>query len=275
MECGLQTHTPHSIMNAPIGILDSGLGGLSVLNEVREILPSESIIYFGDSAWCPYGARHADEIQRRVFEITDFLIEQGCKMIVIACNSATIAAVEALRATYPIPFVGMEPGVKPAVTLTQTGIVGVLATEASLAGEKFHRLVSNHANGIKVITRPCPNFVKLVEAGELSGNRARGIVEEETLPLIGSGADVLVLGCTHYPFLRPLIEEVAGPDIQVVDTGAAVAQHVANLLPNASGSASPQYQIYTSGDLDILKRLLPTLCPGIQANLTSSHQLNP
>lgn len=254
-------------MTSPIGILDSGLGGLSVLNEVRKALPNESIIYFGDSAWCPYGARHADEIQRRVFTVTDFLIDQGCKLIIVACNSATIAAVEALRATYPLPFVGMEPGVKPAAALTKTGTVGVLATEASLAGEKFHRLVSNHAQGIKVITRPCPNFVELVESGELTGHRARGIVEEETLPLIEAGADVLVLGCTHYPFLRPLIEETAGSHIDIIDTGAAVAKHAANLLPKSSGSASPQCTIHTSGDLDHLKKILPTLCPGLNASL--------
>ena len=254
-------------MNSPIGILDSGLGGLSILNEIRAVLPNESIIYFGDSAWCPYGARHADEIQRRVFAVTDFLIEQGCKMIVIACNSATISAVEALRAAYPIPFVGMEPGVKPAAALTETGTVGVLATEASLAGEKFHRLVSNHADGIKVITRPCPNFVKLVEAGELTGPRARGIIEEEVLPLIDAGADVLALGCTHYPFLRPLIEDVVGPDVQIIDTGAAVAQRAASLLPNSSGSASPRHHIYTSGDLNHLKKVLPSLCVDLDASL--------
>ena len=149
----------------PIGILDSGIGGLSVLNEIRKTLPNESIIYFGDSAWCPYGARDADEIQRRVFAVTDFLLSKNCKLIVIACNSATIAAVEALRASYPVPFVGMEPGIKPAAAITQTGTVGVLATEASLAGKKFHRLVDDHGSGVTIITRPCPDFVELVESG--------------------------------------------------------------------------------------------------------------
>ena len=259
-------------MNYSIGILDSGLGGLSVLNEIHRILPNESLIYFGDSAWCPYGARDADEIQRRVFAVTDFLIDQGCKLIVVACNSATIAAVEALRATYPIPFVGMEPGVKPAAAHTKTGTIGVLATEASLAGEKFHRLVSNLGDGVKVITRPCPHFVQLVEAGELSGPRAHGIVEEEILPLIEAGADVLVLGCTHYPFLRPLIEEVAGSGVEIIDTGFAVAQQVAKLIPNNSGngtprSAAPVTHIYTSGNLDHITGILPTLCPELEASL--------
>jgi len=257
-------------MNHPIGILDSGLGGLSVLNEIRALMPSEDVIYFGDSAWCPYGPRHPEEIQRRVFAITDYLLEQRCKLIVIACNSATIAAVEALRATYPIPFVGMEPAVKPAASLTKTGTVGVLATEASIAGEKFHSLLATHAQGVKVITRPCPNFVNLVEKGELDTPRARKIVEEETLPLIEAGADVLVLGCTHYPFLRPLIEEVAGPRIQILDTGAAVAKHVEEILPpqhqNTTGTAS--YQIITTGKLSLLESIFPKLCPDIHGVLS-------
>ena len=251
-------------MSAPIGILDSGLGGLSILNEVRQSLPNESVIYFGDSAWCPYGAKEAHEIQQRVFKVTDFLIEQGCKLIVVACNSATIAAVEALRATYPLPFVGMEPGVKPAAAITKTGTIGVLATEASLAGEKFHRLLSSHANGITVITRPCPSFVTLVESGELSGPHAQRLVEKEVTPLIEAGADTLVLGCSHYPFLRPLIEATAGPNIKILDTGAAVTKHIASLItPHTNGQAT--YQIYTSGDLSQLQKSLPSLCPNLEA----------
>jgi glutamate racemase len=259
-------------MNHPIGILDSGLGGLSVLNEIRALMPGEDLIYFGDSAWCPYGPRHPEEIQRRVFTITDYLLEQHCKLIVIACNSATIAAIEALRATYPVPFVGMEPAVKPAAALTQSGTVGVLATEASLAGEKFHRLLNTHAQGVKVITRPCPNFVDLVEKGDLDSSTARGIVEEETLPLIEAGADVLVLGCTHYPFLRPLIEDVAGPHIKILDTGAAVASHVAQLLHNTTepDTGSTSYQIITTGKLSTLETVFPKLCPNINATLTQS-----
>ncbi|MGB0774954.1 MAG: glutamate racemase [Akkermansiaceae bacterium] len=259
-------------MSTAIGILDSGLGGLSVLNEIQKALPHESVVYYGDSAWCPYGARDADEIQRRVFAVTDFLLEQGCKLIVIACNSATIAAVEALRATYPVPFVGMEPGVKPAAALTRSGTVGVLATEASLAGEKFHRLVSDHADGVKVITRPCPNFVQLVESGELDTPRARKIVEEETLPLTEAGADVLVLGCTHYPFLRPMIEKVVGNDVGIVDTGEAVAQRVACLCQNGTSTSPPHYQIHTSGDLAQLTSLFPTLCPHIDIDAVQLHQ---
>ncbi len=261
-------------MTSPIGILDSGLGGLSVFNEVRKLMPDESILYFGDSAWCPYGARDAVEIQRRVFKVTDFLLEQGCKIIVIACNSATISAVEALRASYPLPFIGMEPGVKPAATMTQTGTIGVLATQASLAGEKFHRLVSTHGEGLRIITRPCPQFVNLVEEGEIDSLRAQEIVKQETLPLIDAGADVLVLGCTHYPFLRPLIQKVAGPDIKILDTGAAVARHTKSLLENQQPpSSEATHQIFTTGSLSKLQNLFPILCPDTPTEQVKLSQL--
>ena len=228
----------------PIGILDSGIGGLSVLNEIRKTLPNEPIIYFGDSAWCPYGARDADEIQRRVFAVTDFLLSKNCKLIVIACNSATIAAVEALRASYPVPFVGMEPG-----------------------GKKFHRLVDDHGSGVTIITRPCPDFVELVESGDFDSPRARAIVEEEVLPLIAANADILVLGCSHFPFLRPLIEDVAGPKVTVMDTGMAVAQRVNHFIPGDIVAPPPSYEIFTSGDLSHLKKQFPILCPNLKVSL--------
>lgn len=250
--------------HSPIGILDSGLGGLSVLNEIKTLLPEEDIIYFGDSAWCPYGARPAADIQQRVFTITDFLIEQHCKLIVIACNSATINAVEALRANYPLPFVGMEPGVKPAATHTKNGTIGILATEASLAGERFHRLIDKHSKDIKIITRPAPSFVELVEKGDLSSDHARRIIEQETAPLIAAGADTLVLGCTHYPFLRDLIQEIVGEHITILDTGAAVARQVTNLTPPQPSRNQPaSCTIYSTGDIQHTKALFPTLCPEI------------
>jgi len=259
-------------MTSPIGILDSGLGGLSIFNEVRKVMPDEPIVYFGDSAWCPYGTREADEIQRRVFAVTDYLLDQGCKLIIIACNSATIHAVEAARAAYPVPFVGMEPGIKPAAALTKTGTVGVLATEASLAGEKFHKLLSAHSNGLRIITRPCPSFVEIVELGELEGAKARAIVEEETRPLTDAGADVLVLGCTHYHFLKPLIKDVVGSDVEILDTGAAVARHAQSLVENPSSTPEPSHQIFTTGNLSNLEQLFPKLCPDTPlAQVTFSH----
>lgn len=261
-------HPLPSEPSSPIGILDSGLGGLSVLNEIRALMPDEDIIYVGDSAWCPYGARSADEIQKRVFTITDFLLEKGCKLIVIACNSATINAVEALRAAYPLPFVGMEPGVKPAVAITKSGTIGILATEASLAGEKFHRLVDTHSRDIKVITRPAPRFVELVEKGELNGEHAHRIVKEETTPLIEAGADTIVLGCTHYPFLKPLIQSIAGDHIQILDTGAAVAKQTSSIIsrqekPLTQTSSQASYHIYTTADLKHAQQVFPDLCPDV------------
>ena len=256
---------------APIGIIDSGLGGLTVLREIRALLPGESLIYIGDSAWCPYGARPAAEIQARVFQLTDHLLERGVKLVVLACNSATIAAVEALRASYPVPFAGMEPAVKPAAVASRSGVVGVMATEASLAGEKFHRLINDHAGGIRIITLPCPGLVELVERGELSGDQAARVVNGYVRPLLGAGADVLVLGCTHYPFLRPLIESAAGPDVSVIDTGAAVARRVRQLLEPDTLAAMPEseYEIarvkppelWTTGDPSHWQRIMPALAP--------------
>lgn len=215
---------------APIGVFDSGVGGISVLREIRTLLPQEDLVYFADSGHCPYGAKSREAIVERAVAITELLLARDAKLIVVACNTATIAAVEHLRANYPVPFVGMEPAVKPAVAATRTGVVGVLATGAALAGEKFHRLLAEHAGGVRMITQPCPGLVEQVEAGELDGPRTRALIEAYTAPLLAQGADVLVLGCTHYPFLAPLIREVVGPGIRLLDTGAAVARQVRRVL---------------------------------------------
>lgn len=217
-------------MGGPIGIFDSGLGGLSVLRELRRALPSEEFLYYADRAHCPYGGKPQAQIQARAVAITEELLEAGAKLIVVACNTATIAAVEYLRANYPVPFVGMEPAVKPACALTGSGVVGVLATGAALGGDKFHRLVAQHSAGVRVITQPCPGLVECVEACDLDGPRPRALLERYLEPLRAAGADVLVLGCTHYPFLRPLIESLAGTQVQVLDTGAAVARQVQRVL---------------------------------------------
>jgi len=259
-----------------IGMLDSGVGGFSVLREVLAALPGHPIHYVADNAWCPYGNKPPHEIRARVLRIADHLIEAGAGMIVVACNSATIHAVELLRDTYPLPFVGMEPAVKPAAEMTETGIVGVLATEASIAGEKFHRLVTNHANGVRVITRPCPRFVELVEEGILEGPMVEAIVRAEVQPLLDQGADVLVLGCTHYPFLRPVMETMVPSSVSIVDTGGAVTRRVLRLLgSNARTSrendAAPSLMLQTTGDLDHLTRLLPILLPKLPREVAPRH----
>ncbi|MGQ0621183.1 MAG: glutamate racemase [Panacagrimonas sp.] len=233
-------------MDGPIGVFDSGVGGLSVLRELRRELPQERFLYYADSGHCPYGGKSPSEIQSRAIAITGELIEAGAKLIVVACNTATIAAVEHLRAHYPVPFVGMEPAVKPACALTKTGVVAVLATGAALGGEKFHRLVDRHAQGVKVITQPCPGLVECVEMGDLDGARPQLLVEHYLAPLRAADADVFVLGCTHYPFLRRLIEKRAGEGSTVLDTAAAVARHVRRVLTREGLNGDPGF----SGDFD-------------------------
>jgi glutamate racemase len=253
--------------DAPVGVFDSGIGGISVLREIRQLLPGERFEYYADSGHCPYGGKPREAIVERAVAITEFLLARGAKLIVVACNTATIAAVEHLRATYPVPFVAMEPAVKPAVAATRTGVVGVLATGAALAGEKFHRLVAAHAQGVRVITQPCPGWVEQVEAGDLDGDRTRALIERDTSVLLAQGADVLVLGCTHYPFLRPLIQQLAGPEVQLLDTGAAVARQVRRVLERegllraAADSTTGNVAWHSSGDPAMFERLHAQLLP--------------
>jgi len=240
------------MQDSPIGILDSGLGGLSVLREIHALLPGESLHYVGDSAWCPYGPKPVADIRARVFALTDHLLALGVKLIVVACNSATIAAVESLRAAYPIPFTGMEPAVKPAAERTRTRHVGVIATEATFQGELFAALLDRYGAQVTVHTQVCPDLVPLVEAGELDSKRARQAVKNYLAPLLAAGIDELVLGCTHYPFLRPLIEQIAGPTVEIIDPAPAVARQTQRVIGETGQTAptavSPQHRIYTTGD---------------------------
>jgi len=249
-----------------IGILDSGVGGLSVLREISQRLPRHPIVYVGDSAWCPYGNKPYEEIIARCRKICDFLIAQGAEVIVIACNSATIAAVETLRMEYPVPFVGMEPGVKPAAQKSQSGIIGVLATEASLKGEKFKRLVLAHAQELILHTEACPKFVTLVEQGVLDGPEVQAAITEYTDPMLQKGADVLILGCTHYPFLTQALRKQLPETITLIDTGEAVARQTESFLEHQTEGP---IRIYSTGPLDTLDRLLPILCPELTATTHS------
>jgi glutamate racemase len=244
-----------------IGVLDSGLGGLSVLREIRALLPSQAITYIGDNAWCPYGNKSFPEIRERTFALSDFLIAQGAEVIVIACNSATIVAIEALRAQYPIPFIGMEPGVKPAAALTKTGTIGVLATEASLRGDKFHHLVARHAQDIRVITQPCPKFVELVEQGILTGPEVDAAIDEYTSAMLAADADILILGCTHYPFLLPALKARLPDHIRFIDTGDAIARRVEQ--QNLSNSSESQIKLLTTGHPKKIADLARSLTPNL------------
>lgn len=220
--------------DAPVGVFDSGLGGLSVLRHVRDALPAENVLYVADSGHAPYGERSADWIRARSTALCGFLLERRAKAILIACNTATAAAAQALRERWPgLPVVAMEPAVKPAAAATRSGIVGVLATTGTLASSRFAALLDTFGRDIRVVTRPGTGLVEAVERGDFDSAATRALVASHVEPLLAEGADVIVLGCTHYPFLRPLIEQAAGPSVRVIDTGAAVARQLARTLDNA------------------------------------------
>ena len=210
----------------PVGIFDSGVGGLSVLEAVRHELPAENLIYVADSAHVPYAEQPRALIEQRAMSIARFLVREGAKAVVVACNTATGMVIETLRSRVALPIVGIEPAVKPAAAETKTGVVGVLATPQTLASSKFSRLLAQHAAGVDVLLQACPGLAEQVERGKLSGDATCSLVEAYVRPLLDRGADTLVLGCTHYPFLRDLIEKVAGPGVAIVDPAVAVAREL-------------------------------------------------
>jgi glutamate racemase len=210
----------------PIGVFDSGIGGISVLKHIHALLPQENLLYIADSANAPYGNKTPEFIRERAFALSDFLIGQGAKALVVACNTATAAAISALRERYSIPIIGMEPAVKPAAAATRTGVIGILATVGTLKSAQFAALLENYGQGIKVVTEGCPGLVECIERGELESPETRRLLEGYIKPLLDAGADTIVLGCTHYPFVKPLIQEIAGPNVILVDTGSAVARQL-------------------------------------------------
>ncbi|NEX21722.1 glutamate racemase [Thiorhodococcus mannitoliphagus] len=240
------------IAHQPIGVFDSGFGGLTVLREIRRLLPGEDLLYVADSGHAPYGDKPMAAIEARAFAITEFLLGHDAKAIVIACNTATGAAARLLRARFPVPLVAMEPAVKPAVERTRSGVVGVLATRQTLASHNFSVLLKRVGTGAEILLQPCPGLVECVERGDLDGERTRALLREYLDGLLERGADTLVLGCTHYPYLTPLIQEVAGPGVEVLDSGAAVARQVQRRLRDADLLASPERlgeaRFWTSGD---------------------------
>ena len=224
---------------APIGLFDSGIGGLSVWRAVTSLLPRENTIYFADTANCPYGNKPIDEIIALSLRHTQALLSDGCKLIVVACNTATAGAIDTLRARYPdVPFVGMEPAVKPASLRSRTGVVGVLATEGTFHGRLYRETCARFARETTVLMCVADAFVTLVEQGETSGERAEQVVRQRVEPLLDAGADYLVLGCTHFPFLAPLIRKVAAGRAEVLDPAPAVARQVERLL-RQSGMLNP------------------------------------
>lgn len=249
---------------APVGVFDSGVGGLSVLGEIRARLPEESLLYVADSGHVPYGEKTPEFIRERSQRIAEFLLGQGAKALVLACNTATAAAVADLRQRYPeLPIVGMEPAVKPAAAATRSGVVGVLATTGTLKSAKFAALLDRFASDVRVITQPCPGLVEQIEAGELASPRTRELLQGWVEPLLAEGCDTLILGCTHYPFIKPLLRELLPATVSLVDTGAAVARQLQSLL-DQRGLRAPAGEVrgtrlWSSGDPQQLQRVLPLL----------------
>jgi glutamate racemase len=259
------------LKNKPIGVFDSGVGGISVLKHIHALLPHEDLLYVADSAHAPYGNKTPEFICERAFALSEFLIGQGAKALVVACNTATAAAISALRERYSIPIIGMEPAVKPAAAATKTGVVGVLATVGTLKSAQFAALLENYGQGIKVVTEGCPGLVECIERGELESPEARKLLEGYIKPLLDAGADTIVLGCTHYPFVKPLIQEIAGPEIALIDTGAAVARQLQVRLMDkrllAESTKEGRIQFWTNNPANEAERVVVGLW-GKQASVS-------
>ena len=252
-----------AMSEAPIGVFDSGVGGLSVLREINQLLPNESLLYVGDCGHIPYGEKSPEFIRERCAVIAEFFQREGAKALVLACNTATVAGVADLRQRYPDwPMVGMEPAVKPAAAATRSGVVGVLATTGTLQSAKFAALLDRFASSVKVITQPCPGLVELIETGDLHSETLRTLLRGYVEPLLAAGCDTIILGCTHYPFLKPLLSQMLPPSIILIDTGAAVARQLQRLLDErdllAAGPAR-NTQLWTSASPDSLRKILHVL----------------
>ena len=247
------------VVMASIGIFDSGAGGLSVYRELVKVLPRERYLYFSDNAHCPYGEKTAQYIQERGRTITEVLLGLGADIIVVACNTATAAAIATLRAEYPaVPFIGMEPAVKPAALGTRSGVIGVLATAGTLKGSKYLNTRGLYQDNVKIVEHVGQGFVELVENGILDGPEAEATVRASLQPLLDAGADTIVLGCTHYPFLQPLIERLAGPEVKVIDPAPAVARQTVRILQERgipTGEGPFSVDLYFSGEPDSLERI--------------------
>jgi glutamate racemase len=252
-----------------IGVLDSGVGGLSILREIHRLLPDTPTLYFGDQAHLPYGPRPADEIRRFVEAIADFLIQHGASVIVVACNAASAASLHELRARYPhVPFVGMEPAVKPAAVATRTGVIGVLTTQATADGDLYRSVRERFASDMQVITQVAPELVRLVEQGRGDAPECQQCVHDYLQPMLEAGADQIVLACTHFPFLKEAIQAVTSA--AVIDPSAAVARQVARVLPagmageegrgvQLNAPAKRENLYFTSGDPEGFRVLLRRL----------------
>jgi len=242
-----------------IGIFDSGVGGLSILQHIQHRLPGERLLYFADQAHVPYGRRPASEIRAFGEQITSFLTSRGASLIVVACNTATAAAIDHLRQVFPkLPFVGMEPAVKPGASHTQNGKIGVLATAGTFESQRYTSLLARFAGNVTPYESDCPGLVAQIEAGNLAGLETEKILQQAIRPMLAAGVDTLILGCTHYPFVLPLIERIAGPDVIIIDPAPAVAQQVQRIweqkrLENYQPPTLGHIQMFTTGSPGLFK----------------------
>jgi glutamate racemase len=257
----------------PIGIFDSGIGGLTVLRAIRQLMPEEPLLYLADQAHVPYGPRLMEEVRYFSEAITRYLLDQGARLIVVACNAASAAALKYLRSVFPeVPFVGMEPAVKPAVEYTRSRMVGILATPATFQGELYASVVERFGQGVKLLQSTCPGLVIQIESGALESPETRRILEEALRPMLDQGIDTVVLGCTHYPFVIPLIQQITGPGVRVIDPAPAVARQAQRLLvagsllaldiKNEADQVRNLHQhvhFTTTGDARRLESMLPDL----------------
>jgi glutamate racemase len=249
--------------SSPIGIFDSGVGGLSILREIRRDFQKEDLIYVADSGFVPYGDKSPQFVEERSVAITEFLIDRKAKAIVVACNTATGAAIATLRSRFPLPIIGIEPAVKPAVGKTVSGLVAVLATRGTLSSDKFAKLLARFGDDADILIQPCAGLVEQVETGELQGEKTRALTEKYLLPLLEQGADTIILGCTHYAFLAPLIREIAGPGVSIVDPSAAISHELRRRLESnnllSPDPRSGREEFWTSGAPDDVKPIISQL----------------
>lgn len=248
----------------PVGIFDSGVGGLSVWREVRKQLPGESTIYLADQAHVPYGPRRLEEIRDYCDAITRYLLKQDCKAIIVACNTASAAALKQLRESFPgLPIIGMEPAVKPAAASTRTGVIGIMATQATFQGRLFTATAGRHAQHLRLINQVCHGLAEHVETGKLDGQLTEAILMRHLQPIMNENADTIVLACTHYPFLLPVIRKLVGDHIDVIDPAPAIARHLDKQLAEASirqqEPTGSRHLLLTSGDIGHFRKVTERL----------------
>ncbi|MEL6917489.1 MAG: glutamate racemase [Bacteroidota bacterium] len=246
--------------NDPIGIFDSGVGGTSIWKEVYKLMPYEHTIYLADSKNAPYGEKHPDEILRLSIKNTDFLLNRDCKLIVVACNTATTNAIDYLRSNYKVPFIGIEPAIKPAALQSRSKTVGILATKGTLSSSLFHSTSKNHANGITVIEQEGKGLVNLIESGRVHTRETKELLQQILDPMLQQDIDYLVLGCTHYPYLIPVLRELLPKHVQVIDSGEAVAKQTLNILKGNEllnpSFRKGKHQFYINKDKAVLNSFL-------------------